>query len=114
MSRIRHAWAVLQPYLTMPDWRDGIVDAMDREAKRLHAENASLRASLTEAKARGDRWLEEHAMVSAHLISLRASLDDANATIARLSAEAKRRDGLMREAHALLGRAITDDGVPQP
>jgi hypothetical protein len=51
---------------------------------------------------------------AALLASLRASLDDHTATIARLSAEAKRRDALMREAHALLGRAITDDGVPQP
>jgi hypothetical protein len=69
--------------------------------------------AVPEMQARLDRWIEDHAKLAAHACSLRASLDDHTATIARLSAEAKRRDALMREAHALLGRAITDDGVPQ-
>lgn len=86
MSRIRRAWAVLR----------------GREDP-----------AVPEMQARLDRWIDDHAKLAAHACSLRASLDDARAEVTRLSAQAKRRDVLVREAHATLATAITDDGVPQ-
>ena len=100
MNRISRAWAVLQPYLTMPDWRDDTIAKLQAETRML----------TTELKIQDDA----NEVYERLNTSLRASLDDARAEVTRLSAQAKRRDGLMREAHALLGRAITDDGVPQP
>jgi hypothetical protein len=94
MSRIRRAWAVLR----------GREDPMHRA---LVDDCNGLVRKLEEANG----WAGHCDAINR---SLRASLDDACGTIARLSAEAKARNDLTREAHALLGRAITDDGVPQP
>jgi hypothetical protein len=94
MSRIRRAWAVLR----------------GRDDPEIAASMAYARYWQKEySAARG--WTFERV---AQLKSLHATINDHTATIARLSAEAKARNDLTREAHALLGRAITDDGVPQP
>ena len=94
MSRIRRAWAVLR----------------GRNDPELAAHKIML-AARTEGLASADLNLNRY---EALVASLRASLDDARAEVTRLSAQAKRRDVLVRQAHALLGTAITDDGVPQP
>ena len=87
MNRIRRAWAVLR----------------GRNDPELAAHKIMLRAAQ-----------ENHDWACAENTSLRASLDDARAEVTRLSAQAKRRDVLVRDAAALLATAITDDGVPQP
>jgi hypothetical protein len=58
MNRLRRAWVLLQGE-RHPDFLDAIegievhaiAEAMDRETKRLRAENADLRAALDEARA---------------------------------------------------------------
>jgi hypothetical protein len=107
-GRIRRAWAVL---LGRNDPAAGSIVTIDT------ATGEPLPPGSKGRVLAGGEAIEAAKKMAAELrsiTSLRASLDDHTATIARLSAEAKRRNDLTREAHALLGRAITDDGVPQP
>lgn len=115
-GRIRRAWAVLRG---RDDPATVTVDTATGEPVPPGAQGRILTGveALNAARSKAEELRDLRAVKAdqaALIASLRASLDDANAVIARLSAEAKARNDLTRQAHALLGRAITDDGVPQP
>lgn len=101
MSRLRRAWAWLQPLLTMPDWRDDKIE-------RLQCECLTLRALLDETQSANLSLAKCTQQDAALIASLRASLEDARRQHAITSARVQ---SLERVLQTIIDNA--SDGIAE-